>query len=157
MRYGTAFARHWSPLSATLRQMMCTCAAKSDVQTLVRCLQFLTQAFNATEIEYCRSISRKSESPSMRREETQDTLQGLDLDRSYRCTDKWRISSTTFCSPRIVLVFSTTMFIEAKYRSPWSNIFARMHAENVDWRGCSVEGLCLKRNRPMTPHRQEDR
>ena len=29
------------PLSATLRRMMCTCAAKPDVQTPVRCLQVL--------------------------------------------------------------------------------------------------------------------
>ena len=57
-----------------------------------RCAAYrcLTQAHSSTDIEYCRNILRKSESPSMRRKEAQNTLQGLDLDRPYRCREKWR-------------------------------------------------------------------
>ena len=35
------YAKDRSPISATLRRMMCKCAAKPDVQTPVRCVQVL--------------------------------------------------------------------------------------------------------------------
>ena len=68
--------------------------------------RFLTQAHNSTDIECCRNILRKSESPSMRRKEAQNTLQGLDLDRPYRCRDKWRISPPRFAAHELCLFFN---------------------------------------------------